>query len=214
MSYWIAKIVYNLTLLPWRIVLKTFLHHRTIFKDIKVKQLKGPFIIAANHTLSIDAFIISTIFPLFSSAFPIRFAVYHTFFRYFQTALIVRIYGSFSVRRKVGIQKVLAPAVRFLQKGQVIGIFPEGRRRHLGRPRKGRRGAAYLSIATKSPILPCRIEGALGLTFKKFILRQGHVTVYIGVPFYLPKRLNDPDNIEHLNEATEIIMEKIAKLHR
>ena len=90
MSYWIAKIVYNLTLLPWRIVLKIFLHHRVVFKDAKVKQLKGPFIIAANHTISIDAFIISTIFPLFSFAFPIRFAVYHTFFRYFRFSWLIK----------------------------------------------------------------------------------------------------------------------------
>lgn len=211
-SYWIAKIAYNITWIPWHLVSKFFLHYQIIYQNRNVRNLKGPLIIAANHSSWLDPFLLSGIFPIFSPIFPIRFATYQKFFWYFHTALFVRIYGCFSVKGRVGLERTLLPAVSFLRNGQTVGIFPEGRRRHLGRPRKGRRGAAYLAIATSSPILPCKIEGARGFSLKTFFSRKRKVTVYIGQPFLLPPNLNDADNVNHLNDATEIIMYKIGEL--
>lgn len=212
MSYWIAKISYNLTWAAWYLLFKLFAHYTVVYEEQKIKKTRGPFIIAANHSSWLDPFLISGIFPIFSPVFPIRFATYHVFFRYFYTALFVRMYGCFQIRRKVGLEKVLAPAVKFLNGGQAVGIFPEAKKRHLGRPRKGRRGAAYLAIKTGSPILPCRIEGAMGLSIKKFFSRKRKITVYVGRSFRIPKELDDSHTITHLNLATEIIMQKIAAL--
>ncbi len=213
-SYWIAKIAYNATWIPWYLVFKFFLRYQIIYQNRNIRNLKGPLIIAANHSSWLDPFLLSGIFPIFSSIFPIRFATYHTFFRYIYTALFVRVYGCFQVRRGVGIAKILAPAVKFLAGGQVVGIFPEAKKRNLGRPRKGRRGAAYLAIKTGAPILPCRIEGIRGLSAKDFFMRKRQVTVYAGQPLYLPNEFADADNITHLNHATEMIMDRIDELHQ
>lgn len=212
-SYWVAKSVYNLTWVPWYLLFNFFLRYKIVYANSSVKKVRGPFIIAANHSSWLDPFLLSGIFPIFSSAFPIRFATYHVFFLYFHTALFVRIYGCFQVRRKVGLEKVLAPAVKFLKRGQVVGIFPEANKRHLGRPRKGRRGAAYLAIKTGAPILPCKIEGIMGLSVGNFFMRHHKVTVYVGELFSISGRLNDPADVDHLNEATEIIMRSVKKLH-
>lgn len=213
-SYMIAKITYLITWIPWYLLFRIFLNYKVVYTNpsIDIKKSRGPLIIAAQHSSWLDPFFIVGIFPPFSPAFPIRFATHYAFFRYIHTALFVRMYGSFPVKRKIGLEKILKPPVEFLMRGQIIGIFPEGRKRHLGRPRKGRRGVAYLAIRTHSPVLPCHIKGNMYLTAKTFFLRKNQITVYVGSPFFLPKELNTPNNIQHLNKATEIVMEKIYEL--
>lgn len=212
-SYFVAKIVYNLTWIPWYLTFRFFLNYEVKYKDASVKKMRGPLIIAANHSSWLDPFFISGIFPIFSAIFPIRFAIDMRFLYYPHTAISSRIYGSFGVKRGVGLEKVLAPAVEFLKQKQVVGIFPEGKKRHFGRPKRGGRGAAYLSIKTRAPILPCKIEGDMGLAFTNFIHHKNKVTIYVGVPFRLPKNINNPQSAEDLNIATDIIMKKIGNLH-
>jgi len=116
-SYWIAKIVYNITWIPWYVVSKFFLNYKIVYQNKEVRNLKGPLIIAANHSSWLDPFLLSGVFPIFSPVFPIHFATHHIFFSYIPTALFVRIYGCFQTRRGAGLAKVLDPAVNFLKNG-------------------------------------------------------------------------------------------------
>lgn len=212
-SYLIAKITYSITWIPWYLLFKIFLRYEIVYKDRRVRKLRGPLIIAANHSSWLDPFLVSGIFPIFSPIFPIRFATHYRFFYYIYTALFVRLYGCFRIRKGIGLGKVLAKAVSFLEKNQVVGIFPEGRQRHFGRPRKGRRGATYLAIKTSSRILPCYIDGTLGLKLKSFLFRKRKIIVYVGYPFLLSEEFNNVNNIDQLNKATDVVIARIRELH-
>lgn len=211
-QYWIAKILYNVIWIPWFLALGILFNYKVTYEDRSVRNMRGPFIIAANHSSWIDPFVISGIFPIFSKVFPIRFAAYpRLFFNPFM-GIPVYIMGTFPAQRGIPLEESLRTPLKFLKDGQVVGIFPEGRRRHYGRPRKGRRGAAYLAMKTGVEVLPVQISGTVGIDIRKIFPRNKNVEVCVGKPFKLPKKFKNADSIEELNEATEIIMEKIHKV--
>lgn len=192
--------------------IKFFLRIEVITK-IDLRNLKKPFIIVANHVTAMDPIIIGSLLPLGARVIPIRFAVWHKYYHFpCPYALIAQPMGAFPVQKKVGLAKTLKPGIEALERGEVVGIFPEGRRVHFGRPRKGRRGAAYMAIRTGAPVLPVCVRGTMGLTFKNVFFRQRKVKVYIGEPFKLPPHLTDHENIPQLNEASDYIVTKIREL--
>jgi len=106
----------------------------------------------------------------------------------------------------------------------VVAIFPTGmREKPKGRPRKARRGAAYLALKTGVPILPIAIRNAKGIKYdpKGFIkgmitrkLKRRGVTILIGKPFYLPKNLNYKrrKDLDEARDITEKVLANIRKL--
>lgn len=193
-----------------------------IFLDIQVKsqgdlsKIKGPLIMAANHTVHFDPFIIGAAFPDNSLVFPIHFACYYKYYYFPLFYPILKLTGAFSVRRGVGMRRVLRRGVEVLKKGGVVGIFPEGHRNRLRRPAepdngqtKGKRGAAYLSIKTKAPILPILIKGTLEINLLKILFtgKRAKIIVKIGQTFYPQSQ-----DISDLDPATIEIIQKIRGL--
>lgn len=212
MQYWTAKILYNAIWIPWYLTLKLLFRYNVVYEDKSARRMRGPFIIAANHSSWIDPFVISGIFPIFSSVYPIRFAAYPRLFFNPFVGIAVYILGTFPAQKGIPLSESLATPVKFLKNAQVVGIFPEGRRRHYGRPRKGRRGAAYLAINTGVKILPVSITGTVGINLKNIFTHNKNIEVCVGKPFRLPKEFKNADDIDQLTKATEIIMEKIHKV--
>ena len=77
-------------------------------------------------------------------------------------------------------------AIRYAEKGDLVGMFPEGR---INRTSKVflsvRPGAAKVALRANVPLLPCYIEGAPTAWFVLAALfRSAHVRVYCGTPIY------------------------------
>lgn len=185
-----------------------------IFFKVKVegqgnlKGLKGPLLVVMNHCSYVDPFLIMSIIPQDSGIVPIHFAVLINYYRIFFPALIPA--GAFPVRRGMGIEETLKPALKILENKGVVGIFPEGKRRHLGRPRRGRRGPAFLALKTNAPLLPIFLEGTLGLKSKNLFWQRRGVTIKIGKVFSLkPQKI---EKIEDLNEPADFIRDKLFEL--
>lgn len=210
MRHFLGKFCFNLIWLPCRLIFKFFLHYQVKNQE-GLKNTKPPLIIAANHVFFMDPFLIGAAFPFNSNVFPIRFA---TAPKYYWSLLFpfVWLLGTFPIYRKIGLAKSLKVPLKILKQKRTVGIFPQGKVRHLGRPKKHRRGTAYLAIKTRAPILPIKIEGGLNLTLKKFFLRKDRITIVIGEVFSLPQEFNDIENIEQLNHATDFITEKLDDL--
>jgi len=204
----LGKILFNLSWLPCRLSFRFFLRYKVKNQE-RLNDLEPPLIVVSNHTSFIDPYLISAAFPFNSKLFPIRFAVAPKYYKFPLFYPFIWLYGSFPVYKKIGLENSLKVPFEILKKKGVVGIFPEGKIRRRGRPRKGRRGAAYLALKTNVPILPVRIEGALNLTLKKFILRRKKVTIIVGELFYLPKNFR---NSQDINKATDLIMEKLKEL--
>jgi len=113
----------------------------------------GPLIIVANHSSLLDPVILGVsvkpkiIFVAAAYLFEIRWLGY-----------LLRKTNSIPVQRENDI-KAIKQALKILQQGGVLGIFPEG---GVDRQKDGlpvRAGAAYLATKVGVPIVPIRIKG-------------------------------------------------------
>lgn len=204
-----ARYFYNFFWGPVRGLFLFFLHLRVESQE-DLSKLKGPLIIVSTHGCWFDPWLIGSVFPFKAQVFPIRYACWHRFY-YFPLFLpFVWSFGAFPIRKGEGPEKNLEFALNLLRQGAVVGIFPTGKRRRLGRPKKGRRGAAFLALETNSPILPVKIEGNLNISLADFFRRRRKVRVKIGKVFSLPPQ--ETKRPEDLNQPANFIMERVREL--
>jgi 1-acyl-sn-glycerol-3-phosphate acyltransferase len=118
---------------------------------------QGPAIVAANHPSYLDPVLLSL-----QVKRPIRFMAWDALFRVPILGAVLRAFGAFPVDTRKGQgQKAFAQAKALVLAGEVVGIFPEGRRSTAGwmEPRL-REGAARLAYETGAPLIPATITGA------------------------------------------------------
>lgn len=207
----VAKIVWNLIWIPGTLLFRFFLHFQAIHKG-NGKKLKRPLIVVANHSSALDPFLIGAAFPWRSHIFPIQFAMWYKYFWFPLLTPFAWALGAYPIRKGIGLENALRSSIKILESRGVVGIFPEGKRRHLGRPRNPRVGAIYLALKTNTKILPVYIEGSLGMNLLKFFTRSKKVKVVVGEPFLLKRKaIKHP---EDLKEISSIIEQKIEELKK
>lgn len=199
----LAKICFNSIWVPWRLIFWFFLHYKIEGKE-NLKNLKPPVLVVINHTSWLDPFLAAAVFPFNSKFYPIHYACWYIYYYLFFPLLFLL--GVFPVRKGIGLENVLKIAVKILQKGGTVGIFPEGQRYRQGQPRKIGRGAAYLALTLKIPVLPIKIEGLERFSLINFFSRKNKIAVRAGKIFYLPEEMTYPPSI---NQAAEFIAEKM-----
>ena len=113
----------------------------------------GPFIVTANHLSLMDPVLVSaTVGRL------IRFLALDELFG--QHTMLDRFmlhFGAIPISRERAPLGAMQQALAVLEDDDVLGIFPEGARALYWGERTIKRGAAWLSIATGAPIVPCSI---------------------------------------------------------
>ena len=118
----------------------------------------GPFIVTANHLSLIDPVLVSAAVGRL-----VRFLALDELFG--QAPVLDRLMLYFGA---VPISRVRAPlgamkkALEILDDDDVLRIFPEGARARYWGERPIKQGAAWLSIATGAPIVPCSVIGTEG----------------------------------------------------
>ncbi len=117
----------------------------------------GSAVIAANHPSYLDPLLLSL-----QVKRPIRFMAWDALFRLPLLGGLVRLFGAFPVDlRRGGGQAAYDTARELLRAGELVGIFPEGRRSRTGwMEPELRAGAARLSLETGAPLVPATIRGA------------------------------------------------------
>lgn len=210
MFFLLPKIFYNLFWLPSRIIFNFFFHFK-IESKTDLKRLKGPLVLTSNHASWVDPFLIGAAFPFAAQIFPIRYACWYKYFYFPLFFPFILSFGAFPIKKGLGLEKALVAPIKILKNRGVVGFFPEGKRRRIGEELpKPKRGAAYLALATNSEILPIKIEGNIGMSFFKFLLRQYTTKIKIGERFSLPpQKVEKP---EDLNQTSNFIMSKIREL--
>jgi 1-acyl-sn-glycerol-3-phosphate acyltransferase len=116
---------------------------------------KGPVILAANHITNFD------VFPMqFALPRPIFFMGKAELFRNPLLDLVLRNLSGFPVYRGEKDQWALRHAAKVLKHGQILGMFPEGKRSRGGGLGVAKTGAARLAIETNCPIVPMTVVGS------------------------------------------------------
>jgi 1-acyl-sn-glycerol-3-phosphate acyltransferase len=114
----------------------------------------GPVIITPNHQTYADPALVSI---------PVRRRVYYmAWSRLFEVPLfswLIRRLRAFPVRIDSPDPSSAREAVRLLQAGHVVMIFPEGERTRTGRLERFKPGAFRLAASLQVPVLPVTITG-------------------------------------------------------
>src|SRR4030042_3143026 len=157
----------------------------------------GPLIVVANHLSNVDP-------PLLGASVPrrIRFMAKQELFRSSFSRLIVCAYGAFPVRRGELDRDAFRQALETLRKGQVVGMFPEGKRSFDRQLLQIQPGTSFIAAPPGAPVLPVGISGSEQVQGISVIIQRPSITVKIGRPFTLPYNKDKPlrNQLPHLSE--------------
>ena len=165
----------------------------------------GPLIVVANHLSLIDP-------PLVSASVPrrITFMAKQELFGSWG-AVFVRWFGAFPVRRGTLDRRAIRQAMQVLERGETLGMFPEGKRSLNQQMTQAELGIAMIAIRSGALILPAGICGSEEVKGPGIIWQRPTVTVTIGQPFSLPRNEGKLTR-EQLVEAANLIMRNIARV--
>lgn len=127
-----------------------FLLMRPRVRGLRHLWRRGGAIVVSNHWALSDPILIALISPRIIH-FMAKQELFHNPVARF---LLMRGLYAFPVNRKQADMASLRQAMDVLQKGRVFGIFPEGRRSVTGELDELERGAAFLALRCKVPIIP------------------------------------------------------------
>jgi 1-acyl-sn-glycerol-3-phosphate acyltransferase len=169
--------------------------------------LEGGVIIAANHTSYLDP-------PLMGAATPRR-ATFMARKGLFSIPLIgwfIKHYA-FPVDRTKTLPSTIKESVRRLKNGELLVIFPEGRRSETGELTEGKRGVGMVAALSKAVVVPAFISGTdKMLPVGAKWLKQADILVRFGRPldFHIT---NGRDENLHIS-ITKKIMTAIGELKK
>ncbi len=164
--------------------------------------IESGLVLAANHISMIDPFFIACALKR-----QVHYMSKAELFKSKILAWFLRKINAFPVDRSKADINAVKTALSILKNGNILGIFPEGRRVAPDESQDAKLGAVQFAFKTKCPIVPVGIHskgGTIGL-FKK-------VTVTFGEPIYLDKiGIVDSKN-ESMHKASDYVMEQIRVL--
>jgi len=165
----------------------------------------GPVILCANHASYFDSMLVAL-----CTRRRVRFLIYHTFYDHPLFGFFVRSCGAIPVTQRGLDKEGLAAALAALQKGEVLGIFPEGSLSPTGLPTPARPGAALLAARSGAPLVPITIAGAFFVYPKgDKSPKPGTIQVKIHPPIAIdPGQAKDKG---YLQQVSDELMARIGK---
>ncbi len=159
---------------------------------------KGPLLVVANHNSRKDPVAINLALKR-----PVRFMAKKEAFdprNSLFECLMVRIFFAYPVDREKPGPEAIRRTMEYLERGDCVGIFPEGTRHDDTKLHPFTHGAAYFAWKTGVPVLP------IGITEEKG--KDYHIN--IGKPFQVPRLEGRPHKV--LPELTRLIRDKVREL--
>lgn len=165
----------------------------------------GPYLLVTNHISRLDP-------PILMLAMPHQIYVLAAS-EYRRVPLLRQLMeaaGAIWVRRGELDLAALRAALQVLERGDVLGLAPEGTRSRTRALQRAKPGAAYIALRAGVPILPVALTGTEKMLEDFLHLRRMRIRVVIGEPFHLPN--NGRARGQTLEQSTDIIMRHIADL--
>jgi 1-acyl-sn-glycerol-3-phosphate acyltransferase len=151
---------------------------------------EGPVLLAANHVGMLDMFMIGYRLPRL-----VHWMAKEELFKNKLVARFIRYFGAYPINRTVRDTSAARTTFELLEKGEIVGIFPQGTRAKKGKPvPKAKAGVVKYAVETDTSVLPVAIWGKTHLFGKMY--------VRFGEPFRYPQ----PAEGEHYDKKQYLEM--------
>ncbi|MCD8390677.1 MAG: 1-acyl-sn-glycerol-3-phosphate acyltransferase [Firmicutes bacterium] len=184
-----------------RVVVVTFLRIMFNYKIYGAENIpkEGGAVIAPNHRSYFDVPFIGITAPR-----PIRYMAKEELFKNPLFAALIKALGAFPVKRGGGDTGAVKTAVSILKGGDMLMIFPQGRRVKDGERGKAKPGAVMIAAAANADIIPVHISGKY-----KF---RGKITIRVGKPMSLAEYYGKKLPSDKLGELSDELLDRIYSL--
>jgi 1-acyl-sn-glycerol-3-phosphate acyltransferase len=149
--------------------------------------LTGAVLLVANHASLLDPLLVGSTTPR-----PVAFLAKAELFRIPLFGGVIRRLNAQPVRRGGGDPRALRAALRVLEEGKPLLVFPEGTRGDESMLRPPKPGAGMLAVTSGVPVVPLYIQGS-GRAWPRGrrLPRPRRVTVYFGPPLRFAQTATD-----------------------
>lgn len=185
----------------WRICFRPKIFYED--KKIQGRKIKGPAIIISNHTSVYDY----ALFLLIFYGRTLRYQMAEVLFQKKFLGWFLKKMGGIFIDRTHYNFSFVEESIAILEKGGVVGIFPESRlpKKDEVPPLPFKPSAAYIGLESDVPVIPVYTAGGY--------FGKNRASLIIGKPMYLrdyaDKNLNEKEN---LKKISIIMREKILEL--
>ena len=180
------------------------LFFRLEVKGLENEMKEGACLICANHISMHDIFFMGTHLKR-----QIYFFAKKELFKNPILGKILRSFGTISVNRGAGDLKAIKSTIEALEKGNYVGLFPQGTRIPDKEPSAddAKGGVGLFAYRAKCSILPVHIKTK---NYRVRLFRK--VTVIIGKPISYEELGFEKGNMAEYNAASKYIFERICEL--
>jgi len=173
----------------------------------------GALILAGNHISNADPpFVAGWVTPTLGR--PIHWMAKAEALEWPLAGWFMRHNGAFGIRRGAADTEAFRLARAVLEDGRVLGTFPEGTRSPTGALQRAKDGVTLLALRSGAPILPIGVIDTDGFwpRDRKIWRFGGRISMRIGEPFVLERRVAPDGTKESLEDVTTRLMLHIAEL--
>lgn len=172
---------------------------------------QGPVILAANHTCSIDPLLLVSTSP---NRYP-SFMIAREYTRIPVVSRLIKLIECIPVNRSGVDTASIKAALRHLERGRVLGIFPQGRIRRPGDPLEVHEGIGLLALHSGATVIPACISGTrYSDSVLAPFLRRHRAVVRYGPPVDLSAWKGRERDRAAYREVAEHIMQCVFALER
>ncbi|MDD5435550.1 MAG: lysophospholipid acyltransferase family protein [Nitrospira sp.] len=169
-------------------------------------------IIAANHVSYLDIPLLGS--SIYSAGRDADYVAKKELFSVPVLGTFLRMLGAFPVDREKLDRSTLREAVKRLNSGRILVIFPEGTRSPDGRLQAGKPGVGMIVRMSRAKVIPVAITGTdKALPRGSWRIHRVQITIRFGKPIDFNSMIeNSGDNKGDIGEITKIIMDNINTL--
>lgn len=172
---------------------------RPRYRNIVAVPAIGAAVICANHTFALDPLLIAI-----SISRPVHFLTKEELYRNPLLHFIFQRSNMIPVKRGQNDRQAMRTSLKYLNQGEILGVFPEGTRSKTAELLEFYDGAVYFAMKTGAPLIPAAIIGQYRWFAPMQVVYGEAITV---------EKAETPDR-EIMHHLTERLSSEIALLKR
>jgi 1-acyl-sn-glycerol-3-phosphate acyltransferase len=177
-------------------------------RELDPIPMEGPAILVTNHSTNLEGPIYYVLLdPRRKTALGKR-----ELWENWVTRFFMQLWGVIPLHRGGPDRRALRKAREALDRGELLGIAPEGTRSRTGTLQRGRPGAALLATSAEVPIVPMVQWGVQDLLKNLRRLRRTTLHFRVGAPFFLRVPEGGNPSRDDLRKMADEIMYQLAIL--